>query len=46
MQKEVLKQRITMLLMKADNKLKTSTSEEFKKYFTESFSPALWELLK
>lgn len=47
MNKEVLMERITIMLMKADVKAENElTANEFKKYFIDEFSPALWKLLK
>ena len=47
MNKEVLMERITIMLMKADAKAEEElTAKEFKEYFLKEFSPALWNLLK
>ena len=44
---EIIKENIILMLMKADAKAEEElTDKEFKQYFLEQFSPALWELLK
>lgn len=44
---ETLKTHLTIMLMKVDAKAEEElTNKEFKQYFLEQFSPALWELLK